>query len=86
MQRTVKGTRVIVAQINKETHTYEEKEIVFTERFDSETKLNKAVFKRCGLAAIVSVETFEKLFKLDDDIFFKYAVECDENGAPVKAE
>ena len=60
--------------------------VLFTERFDSEKKLNKAVFKRCGLAAVVSVSQFEKLYKIDDELFFEYAVECDENGNPIKTD
>lgn len=73
MQRTVKGTAVVIGKWNTTWERMDTETITFATRFKNEMALNKAVFKRCGNVAIVSVEQFEDLYILDDEIFFRYA-------------
>lgn len=80
MQRTVKSTKVIFAKVEMDNegklvstlgenivHTTEEKKAI------KETK------KIHGEVAIVKTETVEKLWVLDDEIFFKYAKPVENN-------
>ena len=73
MQRTVKSTVFTYAkstiedgQLKSELATVE---VVET----NEKKALKLAFKKVGNFAPLKVETRERLYKLDDDIFFKYA-------------
>ena len=73
MQRTVKGTAVVIGKWNAKESRMDTEVITFANRFKDEKSLNKAIFKRCGSVAIVSVQPFENLYILEDEIFFKYA-------------
>lgn len=74
MQRTVKGTRVNLAKMEMidgniiiagtKTETYA--------NTDEKTAIKKATKSNIGYG-VVSVEPFETLYHLDDEIFFKHA-------------
>ena len=75
MQRTVKGTRVHLAKMEMvdgsiaiaetKTETYA--------NTDEKTAVKKATKANIGYG-VISTETFEQKYILDDEIFFKYAV------------
>lgn len=78
MQRTVKGIKFTYAN-----HTINENgelvsaldSIVIAET--NEKKALKKAFKQVGTFKPLKTENVEKLFVLDDEIFFKYAVEVE---------
>lgn len=76
MQRTVKGIRVHLAKMEMcdgAIVVADTKTETFTNT-DEKTAIKKATKKNIGYG-VVSTENFETLYKLDDEIFFKYAVE-----------
>ena len=77
MQRTVKLSKInyVVTKIdNGEVKTETKFEFINECNVDKAKKIFARTHKtECVL--ITNVETVEKLYKLDDDIFFKYAVE-----------
>lgn len=56
---------IVIADTKTETYA----------NIDEKTATKKATKANIGYG-VISVEPFEKLYKLDDEIFFKYAVEC----------
>lgn len=74
MQRTVKGVRVNLAKMgmveNQITIT-DTKSVVYANT-DEKTAIRKATKANIGYG-VISVEPFEQLYILDDEIFFKYA-------------
>lgn len=74
MQRTVKGTRITYAK----TELTEGGEITVTKAVidipeRDEKKAVKIATKQIGLFNPLKIETYEQLYVLDDEIFFKYA-------------
>ena len=78
MQRTVKGTRFTYAQttINEKGELTATLATVDVMETDPKKALKKA-FKEAGTFAPLKTETFEKLYVLDDAIFFQYAKEVE---------
>lgn len=79
MQRTVKFTKFTYV----ENEITENNEIVsaiktVTVPENDDKKALKMAFKEVGMFVPLKTEKIEKLYKLDDDIFFKYAVEVTE--------
>ena len=79
MQRTVKFTKFTYV----ENEITENNEIVsaiktVTVPENDDKKTLKMAFKEVGMFVPLKTEKIEKLYKLDDDIFFKYAVEVTE--------
>lgn len=79
MQRTVKFTKFTYV----ENEITENNEIVsaiktVTVSENDDKKALKMAFKEVGMFVPLKTEKIEKLYKLDDDIFFKYAVEVTE--------
>lgn len=75
MQRTVKGTRFTYVENTLTENNEIKSELKTVEVMESnEDKALKKATKAVGHAVIpVKTETFEKLYVLDDDIFFQYA-------------
>lgn len=74
MQRTVRGTRITYAK----TELAENGEIAVSKAVidipeKDEKKAIKIATKQIGLFNPLKVETYEQLYILDDEIFFKYA-------------
>lgn len=84
MQRTVKGTRFIYAKtdINEAGEIVVEKATIEIPEANEKKALKLAV-KSVGMFKPLKVESFEKLYILDDAIFFKYATEAKK---PTEAE
>ena len=78
MQRTIKGTRFTYAknEINEKGQLSATLATIDVMETDNKRALKKA-FKEVGTFAPLKTETFEKLFVLDDDIFFQYAKEVE---------
>lgn len=79
MQRTVKFTKFTYV----ENELTENNEIISTIRTvevpeNDDKKALKMAIKKVGAFVPLKTEKTEKLYKLDDDIFFKYAVEVTE--------
>ena len=79
MQRTVKFTKFTYV----ENEITENNEIVsaiktVTVPENDDKKALKMATKKVGIFVPLKTEKTEKLYKLDDDIFFKYAVEVTE--------
>lgn len=79
MQRTVKFTKFTYV----ENELTENNEIVSTIKTvtvpeNDDKKALKMAFKKVGVFVPLKTEKTEKLYKLDDVIFFKYAVEVTE--------
>lgn len=74
MQRTVKTTIFTYAKttLNEKGEVQAELAKIEVAESDEKKALRKAV-KQIGLFAPLKTETKETLYKLDDDIFFKYA-------------
>lgn len=74
MQRTVKGVRVNLAKmemVDNQIAIADTKTVTFANT-DEKTAIRKATKLNVGYG-VVSVEPFEQLYILDDEIFFKYA-------------
>lgn len=79
MQRTVKFTKFTYV----ENELTENNEIVsaiktVTVPENDDKKALKMAIKKVGVFVPLKTEKTEKLYKLDDEIFFKYAVEVTE--------
>ena len=79
MQRTVKFTKFTYV----ENELTENNEIVsaiktVTVPENDDKKALRMAIKKVGAFVPLKTEKIEKLYKLDDDIFFKYAVEVTE--------
>lgn len=79
MQRTVKFTKFTYV----ENEITENNEIVsaiktVTVPENGDKKALRMAIKKVGVFVPLKTEKTEKLYKLDDDIFFKYAVEVTE--------
>ena len=79
MQRTVKFTKFTYV----ENELTENNEIVsaiktVTVPENDDKKALRMAIKQVGVFVPLKTEKTEKLYKLDDDIFFKYAVEVTE--------
>lgn len=74
MQRTVKGVRVNLAKmgmVDNQITITDTKTVTFANT-DEKTAIKKATKLNIGYG-VISVEPFEQLYVLDDEIFFKYA-------------
>ena len=78
MQRTVKGKNFTVAKIviNNGVPEVENTTVKIAEA--NTEKATKKLFKMYPDVKVLNVEDFEILYKLDDEIFFKYAVEVEQ--------
>lgn len=78
MQRTVKATKFTYAsaELHEDGTFSTELRTVEVPETD-EKKALKAAFKKVGTFAPLKTETTETLYKLDDEIFFKYAVKVE---------
>lgn len=86
MQRTVKGTRFIYAKTEiseKGEIAVEKASIEIPEA--NEKKALKIAVKKVGMFKPLKIETYEKLYILDDEIFFKYATEAKKNEEATEA-
>ena len=79
MQRTVKFTKFtyVKNEITENGEILAEIKTVTVPENDEKKALRMAV-KEVGVFVPLKTEKTEKLYKLDDDIFFKYAVEVTE--------
>ena len=79
MQRTVKFTKFTYVE-NEITENNEIMSAIKTVTVpeNDDKKALKMAFKEVGIFVPLKTEKIEKLYKLDDDIFFKYAVEVTE--------
>lgn len=81
MQRTVKSTKVIFAKVEMDNEgnlaSVKGENIVHT---TDEKKAIKETKKTYGEVAIIKTETVEKLWVLDDEIFFEYAHPVENDG------
>lgn len=75
MQRTVKMTKFTYAvnELSEKGELTARLETIEVAETDPRKALKKA-FKEVGAFTPLKTETSEKLYKLDDDIFFKYAI------------
>lgn len=74
MQRTVKGTRVNLAKmgvVDGQITITDTKSVVYPNTTE-DIAIKRATKKNVGYG-VISVEPFEQLYVLDDEIFFKYA-------------
>ena len=78
MQRTVKMTKFTYAvnELNEKGELSAKLATIEVAENDIKKALKKA-FKEVGPFTPLKTETTEKLYKLDDEIFFKYAVAVD---------
>lgn len=76
MQRTVKFTRFTYVE-NELTENNEIVSVIKTVMVpeNDDKKALKMAIKKVGVFVPLKTEKAEKLYKLDDEIFFKYAVE-----------
>ncbi len=81
MQRTVKQTRYTYAktELNENNELFATLETVTVNETEPKKAL-KMAFAQVGTFAPLKVETTETLYKLDDEIFFKYAVPVDNTN------
>lgn len=79
MQRTVKFTKFIYVE-NEITENGEIMSAIKTVTVpeNDDKKALRMAIKKVGVFVPLKTEKTEKLYKLDDDIFFKYAVEVTE--------
>lgn len=79
MQRTVKFTKFTYVE-NELTENNEVVSAIKTVTVpeNDDKKAIKMAIKKVGVFVPLKTEKIEKLYKLDDDIFFKYAVEVTE--------
>lgn len=79
MQRTVKFTKFtyVKNEITENGEILAEIKTVAVPENDDKKALKMAI-KKVGVFVPLKTEKTEKLYKLDDEIFFKYAVEVTE--------
>lgn len=79
MQRTVKFTKFTYVE-NELTENNEVVSAIKTVTVpeNDDKKALRLAIKKVGVFVPLKTEKTEKLYKLDDDIFFKYAVEVTE--------
>lgn len=79
MQRTVKATKFTYAKttLNEDGQITAELATVEVPETDPK-KAIKMAFKQVGTFAPLKTETTETLYKLEDEIFFKYAVKVEQ--------
>ena len=80
MQRTVKSTKFTygVNELDEKGNILVKVATVEIPETDEKKALKKA-FKQVGTFAPLKVETVEKLYVLDDEIFFKYATVAEQS-------